>query len=220
MTAARPHRKPPASHRLAWRRRCERYLAFGGVLLPIPLFAASGLSLPLPAAVERLAAALVPWAEAATNGNQLVARGPGGSIVRLGGEQEDATSYALGESAPTGAEDDRTAPGKDVGTGPSPADVSTPKEGPEGGATREQPATQEPVKADSPREEPGSGDEPAPPPPPPPPPTPPLPTDPVREIVDGTVAPVDRTVGDVVDTVDKLVPIVGHPPPVLPGLGK
>ena len=34
-----------------------------GICLPVPLLAATGLSVPLPNVVERIAAALVPWAE-------------------------------------------------------------------------------------------------------------------------------------------------------------
>src|SRR6185312_1818735 len=37
-----------------------------GICLPVPLLAATGLSVPLPNVVERLAAALVPWAEPVT----------------------------------------------------------------------------------------------------------------------------------------------------------
>src|SRR5688500_6722060 len=44
----------------------QRILLFLGVCLPVPLLAATGLSIPLPATVERLAAGLVPFAEAAT----------------------------------------------------------------------------------------------------------------------------------------------------------
>src|SRR5688572_29342780 len=44
----------------------QRIVLFLGVCLPVPLLAATGLSIPLPATVERLAAQLVPFAEAAT----------------------------------------------------------------------------------------------------------------------------------------------------------
>lgn len=219
MTAARQHLTLRTAQ---WRRRCERLLVVVGVLVPIPLFAASGLSLPLPASVERLAAALVPWAEAATNGNQLLARGPGGSIVRLGGERDEGTSYALGESGPGGeklrAQGDRIAPGKNGGTGPKTPGVNTPADAAEGdeegkpadgGAAGEQPATQEPVKTDPARDEPIRGNDPTPPPPPPPPP-PPSP-DPVA----GAGEIVDRTV----DPIREIVPVIPPVPPVLPGIG-
>jgi hypothetical protein len=45
-------------------RRWERFLIVLAVCLPVPALAATGLSIPLPATVERLAAALVPWADA------------------------------------------------------------------------------------------------------------------------------------------------------------
>lgn len=241
MTAARQHLRLRTAH---WRRRCERTLVFVGVLLPIPLFAASGLSLPLPASVERLAAALVPWADAAMNGNQLLARGPGGSIVRLGGEQDEGISYALGdESAPAGeqlrTEGDRNAPGKNGGTDPktpgesAPADsVDGDEEGKpdQGGGTGDRPATTEPVQTEPVRDEPVRGNDPTPsPPPPPPPPTPPPPpppppppADPVAgagELVDRTTAPIR----EIVPIIPPVTPLLPPPPPIipkLPGLGK
>jgi hypothetical protein len=67
--------------------RWQRILAVLGVCLPIPLFAATGLSIPLPAPVERIAAALVPWADAATlAANEALAPGTRGSIVLLADE--------------------------------------------------------------------------------------------------------------------------------------
>ncbi|MGH2932582.1 MAG: hypothetical protein ACRDKK_06940 [Gaiellaceae bacterium] len=222
--------------RTAWRRRCERTLVCAGVLLPIPLFAASGLSLPLPASVERLAAALVPWAEAATNGNELLARGPGGSIVRLGGEQSEGISYALGgESAPAGekqrAEGDRNAPGENGGTDRktpgenTPADSVDREEGKpaDGGGAGDQPATQEPVQTEPVRDEPVRGNDLTPPPPPPPapppptPPPPPPPADPVAgagELVDRTTAPIR----EIVPIIPPVTPLLPPPPPILPNL--
>ena len=61
--------------------RSQRLALVLGVLALIPTLAATGLSLPLPAAVERIAAALVPWAEAATLADQPVERSAVGSIV-------------------------------------------------------------------------------------------------------------------------------------------
>ena len=223
MTAARQHLALRTAH---WRRRCERLLAFVGVLLPIPLFAASGLSLPLPASVERLAAALVPWADAATNGNQLLARGPGGSIVRLGGERNEGISSAPGESAPS-AEKQRA---QDGGTdGPTTPGVNTPAETvdggedgkpAEGGSAGGQPATQEPVRSDPPRDEPIRGNDPTPPAPPPPPPPPPPSTDPVAgagQLVDRTVEPIRQVVPIIPPVPPVQTPVL---PPVVPGLGK
>ena len=86
-------------------RRWQRILAVLGVCLPIPLLAATGLSIPLPAPVERIAAALVPWADAATlAANEALAPGARGSIVLLAGEglagraqRPDATASARDE---------------------------------------------------------------------------------------------------------------------------
>jgi hypothetical protein len=73
--------------------RWERILLVLGVCLPVPLLAATGLSIPLPATVERLAAGLVPFAQAATRQDASSARAPRGVIVR-----------APGEAAPEGSE--------------------------------------------------------------------------------------------------------------------
>jgi hypothetical protein len=48
------------------RRRVQHVLIVLAVCLPIPVLAATGLAVPLPGIVERLAVALVPWAEATT----------------------------------------------------------------------------------------------------------------------------------------------------------
>jgi hypothetical protein len=64
-----------------------RVLTVLALVLPIPLCAALGLSLPLPATVTRIAAKLVPFANSAvldTRGEQVL--GARGSIVRYQGE--------------------------------------------------------------------------------------------------------------------------------------
>jgi hypothetical protein len=74
-------------------RRWERILVILGVLLPIPVFAATGLSIPLPAIVERIAAALVPWADDATLlEGQAFSLGENGSIVLAPGERPATAS--------------------------------------------------------------------------------------------------------------------------------
>jgi hypothetical protein len=78
---------PSASWIVRTVQRWQRVLAVLGVCLPIPIFAATGLSVPLPATVERLAAALVPWAGDATLADaQAFSIGENGSIVRAPGE--------------------------------------------------------------------------------------------------------------------------------------
>src|SRR5918999_5542943 len=52
-----------------WVRLRERVLVFLGVCLPVPVFAATGLSVPLPATVERMAAELVPFADIGPRGD-------------------------------------------------------------------------------------------------------------------------------------------------------
>ena len=63
-------------------RRWERFVIVLAVCLPVPALAATGLSIPLPATVERLAAALVPWANAADLGTEeSLTVGADGAIV-------------------------------------------------------------------------------------------------------------------------------------------
>jgi pyruvate dehydrogenase E2 component (dihydrolipoyllysine-residue acetyltransferase) len=60
--------------------RLETLVLAAGICLPVPLLAATGLSVPLPNVVERIAAALVPWAEpVALDATEL--QGSGGAIV-------------------------------------------------------------------------------------------------------------------------------------------
>jgi hypothetical protein len=64
--------------------RWERLLAVASVCLPIPLLAATGLSIPLPAGVERIGAALVSWADEEAGASPL---GEAGTIVLADAEQ-------------------------------------------------------------------------------------------------------------------------------------
>ena len=75
----------------------ERLVLALGLCLPVPLLAATGLSLPMPAVVERLAAALVPWADDAIETGQpaVLTRG---AIVRAAGEPEPRTAAVAGAS--------------------------------------------------------------------------------------------------------------------------
>lgn len=62
--------------------RLERIVLVLVVCVPVPAFALSGLTLPLPGIVERAAAALVPWADAPTlDTHELAASTTRGSIV-------------------------------------------------------------------------------------------------------------------------------------------
>jgi hypothetical protein len=70
-------------------RRVEHLLVALGICLPVPIFAATGLSVPLPGTVERLAAALVPWVDA----NAVADAQPiPGEIVRTPGERAAAST--------------------------------------------------------------------------------------------------------------------------------
>jgi len=67
--------------------RWERVLAVLGVCLPVPLLALTGLSIPLPAGVERLGAALVSWADTSVDATDPLGLGDRGSIVLASGER-------------------------------------------------------------------------------------------------------------------------------------
>ncbi|HYY34284.1 MAG TPA: hypothetical protein VE693_12005 [Gaiellaceae bacterium] len=93
MTAAPESLRPFPAHAFAPARprlskRWERALIVVGICLPVPVFAATGLSMPLPSSVERIAVALVPWSDSATlDENQALPAGASGSIVRAPGEK-------------------------------------------------------------------------------------------------------------------------------------
>jgi hypothetical protein len=87
MTAAIAHLTGPGL-RSSLRGRWARVFSALAIVLPVPLLAALGLSLPLPSSVERLAAKLVPFGDADAldaNGTQALARG---AIVHARGEQD------------------------------------------------------------------------------------------------------------------------------------
>jgi hypothetical protein len=66
----------------------ERLLAFLGVCLPVPVLAATGLSVPLPGTVERMATELVPFTSSTTSPGSRISAG--GTIVLTLAEQEGA----------------------------------------------------------------------------------------------------------------------------------
>jgi hypothetical protein len=91
----------------------QRILVFLGVCLPVPVFAATGLSIPLPATVERMAAKLVPFAD-----TSVLAQAPvqtRGSIVLTPAERRRAGLVI--EAAPAGHR---------VGAKPSPQPLEQP----------------------------------------------------------------------------------------------
>jgi hypothetical protein len=111
--------------------RWERLLAVLGVCLPVPLLALTGLSIPLPAGVERLGAALVSWADTSVDATDPLGLGDRGSIVLASGERvlvqapsgpepdtarRALASLPLAGTAPAGAKDGG-APPKDEGGG-------------------------------------------------------------------------------------------------------
>jgi hypothetical protein len=131
MTAALGHLTGPTL-----RGRGGRFLCVLALVLPVPLFAALGLSLPLPATVERIAANLVPFGNAGSlDTNVSAARG---SITLAPGEHRLTradTSPALGADADRTERATRN-PGAQVTAGGRP-DIRTGEEttGKTGGTT-------------------------------------------------------------------------------------
>jgi uncharacterized membrane protein YgcG len=80
----------------------ERILAVLIICLPVPLLAATGLTIPLPAGVERIGAALVAWADDGPDASPL---GESGAIVLAGSEKtapESPTSVGVSLHRSTG----------------------------------------------------------------------------------------------------------------------
>jgi hypothetical protein len=104
-------------------RRWERVLVALAVCLPVPVLAATGLSIPLPETVERLAATLVPWGDAAKlEADESLTVGADGAIVlarhELAGAQAGGrpTTLADATGGPSGtATSGGTRMGKDGG---------------------------------------------------------------------------------------------------------
>jgi hypothetical protein len=243
MTAAIAHTLPTAFRfaRTRARARLEHVALVLGICLPVPLLAVTGLSIPLPSSVERIAASLVPWAESSSLDASGAARGAAGSIIRSpeeGGPSvsaKKAGAPAVGARASTGtasrSKPTAARPGAPVertGTRPgvtpddqsatAPADTTTPgesrQESNSGGAA------DSPVQAPS-VEQPGTRQDappaPAPPPPPPalrPPPPPPAiapPPPPIAGIVEDTTNTVRDTTRPIVDNVGNTVDNVTKP---------
>ena len=105
MTSAPKHAISPAFAHADSRERghaWERILAVLIVCLPIPLLAATGLTIPLPAGVERIGAALVAWTDDGPDASPL---GASGAIVLSGSEEtapESPTSVGVSLHRSTG----------------------------------------------------------------------------------------------------------------------
>ena len=85
-------RGPAARRRLRLGHRAELAALAAGLVLPVPALAATGLSIPLPETVARLAAALVPWADDTVSDEAVFPLGDNGVIVRTRAEAVDAPS--------------------------------------------------------------------------------------------------------------------------------
>jgi hypothetical protein len=99
---------------LRFRRHWEHVLVALGICLPVPLLAATGLAIPLPATVERLAAALVPWTE--TEGlDEADAVAASGAIVYAPGEKTSDVATPVSAVANPRAETPVTTPSHGTG---------------------------------------------------------------------------------------------------------
>ncbi|MDQ2967685.1 MAG: hypothetical protein M3R37_05120 [Actinomycetota bacterium] len=94
------------------RGRSAHILTVLALVLPVPLCAALGLSLPLPATVARIAAKLVPFANSAVlNANEEQLLGARGSIVRVPGEPAGSVGSAIDPGGSLTAHSPRSAGG-------------------------------------------------------------------------------------------------------------
>ena len=121
MTAALAHlRTPPA--RVRW----ARFACALAVVLPVPLSAAAGLSLPLPASVARLAARLVPF-ESSSDRRQGQVLAHGSIIDAVGNRKPQAVAPTLVPRLGGGAKLPSSRKGRDRGVArPGAADSSLP----------------------------------------------------------------------------------------------
>jgi hypothetical protein len=222
--------------RLALPARSRHALAILAVCLPVPLAAMTGLSLPLPAMVERLAAGLVPWIETAgVQANEALARGAVGSIGIVLDEVDLSTGEAEAAAAPrvvrmaartkverSGREGVSALPSSDRAPAgdesPRVEGTTRPDEAPRGadapvGSPSPAPGAEEPVAEPTPTPTPTD-------PAPPPPTNDPDPIAPVVEVVDDTVDSGGKVIDDTTEAVEDVtgVPLPTVPP--LPGLGK
>lgn len=179
-----------------------------GICLPVPLLAATGLTIPLPATVERLAASLVPWVETAmVDSNGALLRG---TIVLAPGERGKSSTArdvpvtvvsehrSSADGSPQGGEGVEATKGAEPVAGPQPV---SPGAGP--APTPGESTPDESTPGPSPKPDPGEkpADEPG----------------PIQGTVDTVGQTVDSTVGTVEDTADEILSPVGGTPDILDG---
>jgi hypothetical protein len=215
MTAASAHLMRPSLRASSggWPVRVLTLLA---LVLPIPLCAALGLSLPLPSTVARIAAKLVPFANSAVlDAREEQLLGARGSIVRLPGEPAGNLASALGPGGSPAVFAAQNAgrggvPGGKVdgsptvspnGTAPVPADPNLPP-------TLLGGSTSAPNTGGTPPAPPQGGGAPV---PPTPAPTPPSPTPTVVDTATAAAATVVGTVSATATTATSAVPATVAP---------
>lgn len=186
-------------------RLSERVVVALAVCLPVPILALSGLSIPLPTTVERIAASLVPWSDVPSLAATPLPRGsivlaPGQRLEGSGGPGTTPADSSAEPRAQGARTDPAESPGSvrpetergDDGTTPAgnpgnPGPGSTAPDKPSGGPDSEEPAEPSP---DTTQPDPPGGDlheeEPEEP-----------------DLVDDTVDHVDETTDDVLDEVEE-----------------
>jgi hypothetical protein len=168
--------------------RWERLLAVASVCLPIPLLAATGLSIPLPSSVERIGAALVAWTD---QGPETAPLPVSGDIVLT-----DARQAAPEPREQVGAAGARTVLAKAVAT---PATDSTAQPGAKAGGGKNGGGSggsgDSPDAGGSSPPANGGGN---------------APTQPQPNLVEGTVNEVTTTTQPVIDVVDDTVNGLGQ----------
>ena len=191
-----------------------------GICLPVPLFAATGLTIPLPASVERLAAALVPWVETAlVDSNSALLRG---TITLAPGERRESR---LGHDVPALVVSDHRSSSSSDGSSQGGGGVKATKETEAGSAP--QPVSPEAGPAPSPDESTSGESNPGPSPKPDPGEKSSDGPGPIQGTVDTVNQTVGSTVGSVEDTADEVLsPVTGVTDTLegtvtglLPGLG-
>jgi hypothetical protein len=217
-------------------RRWTHLLALLGVCLPVPICAVSGLSLPLPATVARIAASLVPWADGvAMSANEALHAGEAGSVVAGTGERSGdgaARLASVGTTLRTRTKDGGTLllPQPGVGVVPPAPGIPTVPGSlapviPDQGTGRTGPVGADDPTASAGPTTPGESPTPAPAlpaptptePAPPPAQSNPDPVAAVKPVVDEVLAPVTPILDETTKTVEEVIaPVL----PVLPGLGK
>jgi hypothetical protein len=119
LTAALAHLAGPTV-RSCSRRHSARILSVLALVLPVPVFAALGLSLPLPDTVERIAARLVPFLDSdALSSENAALVGKSGTIILASGERTADESGVGSKQSPAAPFSTHSGTKRGVGDNPT-----------------------------------------------------------------------------------------------------